>query len=1235
MATQTSLAEFEPFFGGDKKGSYLVQAMFTGTNYSDTKLTPPSGALIELMRAENYKNYKNVRSLVNGQGQNPDDVPQDFTDLIITTALFHRSIDKPTLNGATITKINSDLKQYFDQIADGNTQTNLDVWLTKALTAAAQDLIEANTLATAVQAFWGKLPSIRIEGGDPTDVYQLLKDIFNYIMLAMQTDMRNDPRIIEERSTYNQTKAKTKNAQRTARAERDQSLRNAVENSITQTQNTQNAVNEQLQQAQRHRFAKAKLSTAKADLAQATTDHDATKATLEQARTALIQAQDASNLAKTDAQSAQATLNTAAEYIITLTDQAAAMHTNNHKARLTRLVAPSGDATALAANTTAERNALDAEDKSAKAIAVAKVQFETERAKSETERAKYEQAQSNYEQTQAKYDQAQSKYDATKDALARKTKAEAAAAAAAAEAAAAQFSGGNRLEAFKAAGIDAIKAAGNAGLHSVLDQAQAATAKKAQVQDQAQAQVRDQVQAQARTQAPAKGGAKWHQRGGTVEDTVEEIGRTFFEDPERKTKYKNMFFELIATKLPATIRLIQNANDDPSHTTLEDTAAKTFFETVYHKWPTMQSDIRKFYTQNVTIFAKYGSPYYNKGIGPRTNQPNIVNWVRLTEDEINDLFTGENFSISNPKHRALLRVNLMKNLAGGSQDVLFSSNLPEVPSGSNVWFSTKCGGVAHVQTPDKSFIKDLYNAVYMNTGDEVDAYNKALYSTATTLLNCENSAQSIVIEYNLDKRPKEDYNLDLGKFTSAAFKRDDDMMATQSQTMSNPDVSDELDYPFLSAYDTVYGKLWTFDMQKKQYYRIDGSNRKVYYDDASQHDAKTCYATYLSKGNDAGCQRILKCILNGDSKSLNRCLDVIGDMSLWDIAADDAQKVGPDKVKAVLRKFGVMGYIVPDANGVNCIVPMSYERWVKEIVDEFEPTVRDTIKKNRKLLNYIKGLIGVCISNPNIINVNVASVIKADMPMPKYAADLHMPKYRIPVTNNQSQYQYFAQSLRNATQPQNISSQLYASIINGYGANMSPFNPWTSMNHNMLGGGHSYVATHPSFSTRGTDPDAMDKQSNILKNGSASMYSSLLQTISSAFADTGLKLHHDDQNKLTSVLGKLEKYENQLARMCSVLIMIVKIARFYGISLENIDKDRPRIMNFSTLNTINDIRDFVRGYARDLTKNMVNNMTIQQAASHELMSGVGPRLMDECFGTTKTPSPYSSAYNNKQELVTF
>lgn len=994
MATKTSLKEFEPFFGGDQKGAFLVQAMFNGTNYTD-RVGLKSGLLCELMRAENYKNYQNVRSSVNQQAQNPEDVPQDIADLIITTAWFHQSIDKSstagTNLGAAITRISDAMKQFLKV-----TQASLPT--------GKQYKLSYSSASTAA-------------GEWPTTTYTIPSDTLGDIYMFQAAD----------------------------RAAWDVWYSSGARTAIPLTQ-----------------------------------------------------------------------LNTSADRTNGYTTDVIVDSLFN--------CAPGANVQSLCFNAIFT----DKPDPSlAKAVPSAK---------------------------QA---------------------------------------------------LDALTTAGAMNANTAIPTAVAGAMKN--IYKKLIVQMKQDLAAQ-------YPGLNTDGRAGNTMGQFSKATVQAFMTQDRVNAYKKMFTDMIDSEVVPTIKNAVTTTVTIPHTTLDTTTgavkpAKVFFDAVYAAWGTMSPDIRKFYTQNVAIFAKSSSGLYDAANNTYRQQALTMDWIRLTDNEIDNLFKAGRPAFTTAELQNL-RVNLMKDPLTGYQNVLFGANLPDITSGSNVWYTQANGAVAHVQQPPVSFLRDLYNA----------AYSTAIAANLAVTVGT-NTFNLTGLETNLAKRPLGQFNLNLGKFTAAAIKREDDMMDSQAQKTSAP-VSADLDYPFLTAYDMVYGQLWTFDTQKGQYYRLDESNRRVYYDEAAKGDTKTCYATYLSKGSDAGCLRVIQCIADGNSKSLNRCLDVIGDGNLWDVAAEDAQKVGPDMVKLVLRKFGVKGYEDTDSNGVKYRVPMSFEEWKNQIVGNFSDDVKSTILNNPKLLNYLKGLIGVCRSNPNILNKNNPSIIARDT-TPEYIRNLNMRKYKIPSVTKKSQYEFFAESLRNATQPHVVTQDMFNPITSGSFSNLMFVNPLTTMVPSMLGG-NFYAAITPSLPTRGTGSDAMEKQAQILKNGSASMFSSLLGTISNAFADTGLQLHQDDQAKLKAVVKKMETYENQLARMCSVLINIVKIARFYGIGLENIDKDHPRVMKLSELNSVDDIREFVRGYAKELTKNMVTNMTIQQAAAYELMNKVGPRLLDDCTGKASSQPSVAS-----------
>jgi len=121
--------------------------------------------------------------------------------------------------------------------------------------------------------------------------------------------------------------------------------------------------------------------------------------------------------------------------------------------------------------------------------------------------------------------------------------------------------------------------------------------------------------------------------------------------------------------------------------------------------------------------------------------------------------------------------------------------------------------------------------------------------------------------------------------------------------------------------------------------------------------------------------------------------------------------------------------------------------------------------------------------------------------------------------------------------------------------------------------------------------------------------------------------------ELRPLSKKMEKYEEQLAKMCIALNEFVKLARAFGISLENIDKNNYRVIDFKDIHSYSDIADFVRRYATDITKNMSTNMTIQQATTYEFMNKIVPRYLDECVNKLGGVPASTTQNNQNREVV--
>jgi hypothetical protein len=635
---------------------------------------------------------------------------------------------------------------------------------------------------------------------------------------------------------------------------------------------------------------------------------------------------------------------------------------------------------------------------------------------------------------------------------------------------------------------------------------------------------------------------------------------------------------------------------DPDEPTTSKNAV-VFFNNLHKMWLNMCSTVRNFYFDNVMILAKVGSKLYDDANDPNRGESIIVDWVRLTDAEIDTLFTN-NQEFTNDQLKNL-RIYLMED---SSDKVLFGQNLPDVPKDINVWYTQSDGNFANIVRPPVSFLRDLYNATYkfgVVAGDIKVTYDNPAH---------EITLHKIESDFNL--RPKKEFCLDRRKFFENVIKRDEQKREEHKEKM---EPSSDIDYPFLKAYDMVYGKIWTYDTEKKMYYRLDQNNQRQYYNDEAKGNAKTCYATYLAKDKPDDCLRIIRCIIDGNFNSLKRCLTLLNEHDLWKVAEDDVKKVGPDMIRLVLRKFNVKGCKERTASGEEYLVPISFEQWKRDVMEkaDIDPNVKNSILNNTKLLEYLQSLIAICRSNPNIINKNVKSIISRDT-TPDYMKQLNIRPYTIPQTHKKSQYEFYANALRNLSEPSPITQATFAPLLSGNFSNVMWENPNSTYMQPMMGG-HSSVST--LYSPYYANMLPKDKRKGIF--GSSSQFSHLLEVINNAYTEVGLKLHPDDQKKIEGAISKIEELENKLARLFSVLVSIVKLSRFHGISLENIDRSRPVTMKLSDLSSSDNIDEFVRGYVKEITENMMSNMTVQQGISYELFNKVTPLLLNEATGKTE------------------
>jgi hypothetical protein len=651
-------------------------------------------------------------------------------------------------------------------------------------------------------------------------------------------------------------------------------------------------------------------------------------------------------------------------------------------------------------------------------------------------------------------------------------------------------------------------------------------------------------------------------------------------------QYVNLFQNLVNTEIIDKLNQYINKNATVKHTDLTSGDAKALAEQIHKRWSDLSADARQFYGAHCLLYAKTGSVYLNgRSVAGQE-------WVELTPEETMAVFTYKgSFDGS------MLRLNLRKITKGSAQTVL-EATLPAVQTGSRLWFTDKNGDLKQVRGHKDDILRSIYNSVYSGALDS----SNTLTVGSVVMNNVENDCTKI---------SSKGFSLNYAKFIPAVLEGAEKLaqQLIQSSTQSKPSIND---LTWLNVRDAAYGNIWRWNSDKKNYER-NVNGKWTEFNDMTMGDQGTCYSTYLANGDGEKCKRIIECLADGDPKSLRRCLTSIRDDDLWKVAENDVTSVHPDMVKLVLKKFGVKARRETDENGVQYKVPMTYDQWISEEVGKMDNEVKSAIMETPNLRNYIKALLHICRSNLSVLNKqNITSIAKESVP--SYFQNLAMKKYKIPhVDDKKSSYEFFAESLRNSFYPMNTTNDLYNNIISGSMTNALFMNPFTVMAPGMTGGAREFQVINAGLQTIGTN-DIERGLRGLNRNGSGDTFTKIFIGLNSGLREVGLKIHPDDMQRIRGAIKEIGDLEDKLGKLSMVLKVFIDITRAHGITLANIDSENIRTVKLSDISNMDDLKNYLFRYIKDLSKNMAQNLNAQRSLNYELMYKVAPMYADECAG---------------------
>jgi len=452
--------------------------------------------------------------------------------------------------------------------------------------------------------------------------------------------------------------------------------------------------------------------------------------------------------------------------------------------------------------------------------------------------------------------------------------------------------------------------------------------------------------------------------------------------------------------------------------------------------------------------------------------------------------------------------------------------------------------------------------------------------------------------------------LDHGKFIADVIKRQALMAeAKQSspQTVSN-DTLDSLTY----FEDNVYGLKWQYDASKGQYYTIEKGVKK-YYDETT---SENCYSTYLSK-DEGKCKTVADCLLTGDHKNLSSCIAKLNDEDMFSVAKEDLQKVGPDRVVQILKTFGFQGKSRTDANGNKYKEVQSYDEWLNTANNN----IKTSVNGNPKLSTYLRGLVAICNANPSILNKGLAIKAQTQQSVGSLGLKRHVPltASKDPKTALNS----LASALRSADINTISSSSLIAPLLSG--ALSGTFeSPYTSVVPT-IGGGFYKGSTMKGGVLA-------SELSDVNRTASADAFAKLFESLRSTLRSMRIELDNTDVERYNNTIRQLKKYEDQLAKLMTLLVRIVAVARFYGVELNNLESVNPVTLSLSDIKTTSDVESWVKCKAKQLVGTMDSNLAVQNSVVAQILRNILPRMCDSATGCNQS-APVTTTSSSASNLV--
>jgi hypothetical protein len=568
---------------------------------------------------------------------------------------------------------------------------------------------------------------------------------------------------------------------------------------------------------------------------------------------------------------------------------------------------------------------------------------------------------------------------------------------------------------------------------------------------------------------------------------------------------ENILRNNIIDALYAKIRGLMNIQVDQKYVTVKSNDyANKLFEDVFVNWPNLNSQAREFYRQHLRIFRKVGAT--------RDTAYDQTGWEDI-KDRVEDNSFIRNLD------RDKIRINIMK-LQEGSADVLFAKILPFLPIGGDksingLWYTDENGSIRHLPAASLSAtsLQDIYKCVYMGDTCKIGTNVVKFYKT-----------------FDRVKGNIKDFDVNDIEVIKNFIKSRKAEIVPQSYNATSPSFSD------LYVEDMTTRVIYSRD--ENGLYRLGPNKERI---DYTYDNIRTenCAGTLL-RGDQVECSKFVRdCLLSGDKNSLSNCLAQLSNESLFTVGVTEFDKVDPNVAIQILRTFGVRQVIRKHPTLGEYGEPQTFESWKESILSTLSQNLRDTITKNVKLCDYLKGVISFVTMNPAILNKNMRNehvkASLADQPIEDaYIKALGKTMWTNPIPNTSAGRLFDAQMLvRGVTAPQfTIASPSFLS---------NPFNNVTQSQGTLIassgmmsGGASGYEETISR---------------KLKKNGPTSqLVESLIEHVVNDAKSAGINIDKNDYTRLKDGSNELAKMERELHKYHAMLRALTDLVSLLSAS---------------------------------------------------------------------------------------